>query len=252
MMRTTDIESTCPSCGSSLPAGTKSCSNCGANISATAQIDSGMSAADKESIQNLAALVVKELKKGTDEATVSQKLLEMGMDQSNATQFVNDIRAQATKLAEQEQITIESYSPALIGAGLAAVVGGILWGLIVIFSDYEIGIMAWGMGILTGYAVVKFSKGKKGVPFQIIAVLASLVGIIIGKYISFYHFLYQAVAADSGGEAAANITIFSGAVMKIFVNEFGSLVSGYDLLWLFLAVSTAWSIPKGLGLKGRI
>jgi uncharacterized Zn finger protein (UPF0148 family) len=250
-MKTADIEYQCPGCGAAIPAGTKVCPNCGANYKEPASNTEELSAADKEAIQNLTAVVVKELKKGSDHASISQKLTEMGMDQKDAAQFVENIHDQAAKLAEQEQITIESYTPALLGAGLAAIVGGVLWGLIVIFSNYEMGIMAWGMGVLAGYAVVKFSKGKKGVPFQIIAVLSSLMGILIGKYISFYHFLNQAIAEQAAGNPPADISIFSAKVMKIFIAEFSSIVSGYDLLWVILAVITAWRIPKGLGLKYR-
>jgi hypothetical protein len=52
-----------------------------------------------------------------------------------------------------------------IGAGLvAALVGGIVWGLIVKISDYEVGFVAWGIGFIAGTAVVLSSRGAKGPP----------------------------------------------------------------------------------------
>ncbi len=49
--------------------------------------------------------------------------------------------------------------PAMLGAGLAAAAGGSLWGLAVILTGYIIGYMALGIGLLSGFAVVLFSRG---------------------------------------------------------------------------------------------
>ena len=78
-----------------------------------------------------------------------------------------------------------SLLPAL-GAGLvAAIVGGVIWGLIVKISDYEVGIIAWGIGFVAGTAVVFASRGAKGQRLQVIAVVSALVGVLLGKYLSY-------------------------------------------------------------------
>lgn len=138
-----------------------------------------------------------------------------------------------------------TYAAAVAGGVLAAVAGGVIWGLLVIFTGYEIGYVAWGLGLVAGFAVALFARGEKGVPLQVIAVLAGLLGIVIGKYFTFFHFLKQAVASESGAEAASNITVFSMGVVQMFFKNISVMVSGYDLLWVLLAVATAWSIPKG-------
>jgi hypothetical protein len=38
-------------------------------------------------------------------------------------------------------------------------------------------------------------------------------------------------------------------VIYDFIEDIGSMVSGFDILWIILAVITAWRIPKGLGIK---
>jgi hypothetical protein len=48
----------------------------------------------------------------------------------------------------------------ILGAIVAAVVGGVVWALIAIITDYEIGFVAWAIGGLTAYAVFYFSKGN--------------------------------------------------------------------------------------------
>lgn len=109
--------------------------------------------------------------------------------------------------------------------------------------------MAWGMGWLTGFAVILFSKGKKGVPLQIISVLSSISGIVIGKYFIFYHYLKDAVVKQYGREIASYITISRKEVIQDFIEGIGSMVSGFDILWIVLAVITAWKIPKGIDIK---
>ena len=250
-MKTEDVEYQCSDCGSTVPADAKVCPNCGASLEESKSSAPDSNVSNKQTIEKLTAFVLEEIKKGTDNISISQKLAEMGIDQKSASQFVENIYSQAIKIAEEEQITTESYTPAIIGAGLSAVIGGIIWGLIVIATNYEIGFMAWGMGWLAGFAVVKLSKGKKGLPFQVIAVLSSLLGIFIGKYFTFHHFLKESVLKEYGADAASNVTILSGKVIEIFFDGIGSMLGIFDLLWVALAVMTAWKIPKGLGLKSR-
>lgn len=62
--------------------------------------------------------------------------------------------------------------------------GGLVWGFILILTDYEVGFVAWGIGFLAGFLVVRFAGGRKGAPLQAIAIVSSLVGIMLGKYIA--------------------------------------------------------------------
>ena len=80
--------------------------------------------------------------------------------------------------------------------------GGVVWGLIVKFSDYEVGIVAWGIGFIAGTAVVFATRGGKGPHLQVIAVVSALLGILLGKYLS-YAFVVQDQAEDAGVEHRA-------------------------------------------------
>ena len=142
-----------------------------------------------------------------------------------------------------------SLTPAMLGGGLAAAAGGGIWGLIVIATGYVIGIMAWGIGLLAGCAVVFFSRGQKGTPLQVIAVLSSVLGIAIGKYVTFFHFLKKAITERYGLEVASKVSLFSGRVVQAFIEGIGSMVSDADILWVILAVTTASSVPKMLWTK---
>jgi len=110
--------------------------------------------------------------------------------------------------------------------------------------------MAIGLGFLSGFAVVLAAQGKKGVPLQIIAVLSSLLGILVSKYMIFFHYFRQAIGNEYGQEAASNISFISEGFVQFFLSEgLKSMVSGFDILWIILAVTFAWGIPKGMGIK---
>lgn len=140
--------------------------------------------------------------------------------------------------------------PGIAGGLVAAVVGGFLWGLIVILSEYEIGIAAWGIGFLAGCAVVRFAGGAKGMPLQVVAVVSSLLGIVIGKYISYAYFFKQAVS----DRFDVDISYLDSEIFRAFRENLTDVFGGFDLLWAALAVMTAWRLtrPSGLMSRGRL
>ena len=129
----------------------------------------------------------------------------------------------------------------IVGGLAAAILGGVIWSLVLIFLEYELGMLAWGIGLACGFAVVTLS-GNRGIPMQIIAVATSIIGILIGKYGVFYYFLKEGVTEEYGIEAAMDVTLYSMDVMIYFAEELGSMLGGYDLLWIALAVGTAWKV----------
>jgi len=133
-------------------------------------------------------------------------------------------------------------------AGIAAgVAGGIAWGLIVKLSDYEIGIVAWGIGFVAGTAVLVAAGRRKGLPLQLVAVLGALVGVLVGKYLAFAWVL-QDVASEQG----VDLGLFSADMRQLFREDLGAVFGWFDLLWVGLAVFTAWrllqpELPPGPG-----
>jgi hypothetical protein len=127
-----------------------------------------------------------------------------------------------------------------IGGGLvAAVVGGVAWGLIVKASDYEVGFVAWGIGFLVGTAVVFATRGAKGRHLQIVAVVLALVGILIGKYLGYALIVQEDI--ETFGES---IGLFSGDMFRFFREDLDAVFGLFDLLWVGLAVASAWRIPQ--------
>ena len=73
---------------------------------------------------------------------------------------------------------------ALLAGLVAAVVGGVIWAYVVKLSDYEVGIVAWGIGFLVGMTVAGVSRARGSV-LQAVAVACALAGILLGKYLSY-------------------------------------------------------------------
>jgi hypothetical protein len=206
------------------------------------------SAGQAVTLQGLRDFVLKEMQSGTHKLLIAQKLTEKGVDHREAPQLVEALHASLLNQARRERVRAASLLPAILGGGVAALVGGALWALIVAGTGYVIGYMAWGIGLLAGFAVMYSAGGRRGVPLQILAVGASVLGITLGKYFAFSYFLKQAIAQRQGAEIAARIPLASKGLILVFVNALPKMLSPFDLLWVVLAVLTAWRIPRGLGL----
>ena len=143
--------------------------------------------------------------------------------------------------AQRSPVTEPAGSLALaVPAALAAAVaGGIAWGLIVKWTDYEVGIVAWGIGFLTGTAVVFATRGGRGPALQAIAIVAALVGILLGKYLS-YAFSVQEQLEQVG----VSLGLFSSEIRTSFREDLDQVFGLFDLLWVAFAVYTAWRVPQ--------
>lgn len=131
-----------------------------------------------------------------------------------------------------------------VGGLLGAIVGGLVWGLIIQITDYELGIVAWGIGLLCGWVVGYFSFSGRGIIFQLIAVFSSVLGILIGKYYFFFITLKVIISEDYGAEVAAEIPIFDLEVFGIFTDFLVEMFSIYDVIFPALAIYSAWRMLR--------
>jgi hypothetical protein len=131
---------------------------------------------------------------------------------------------------------------ALLRAGLlgsaGALVAAAFWAAVVIVTDYEIGYLAVAVGFLAGCGVKLGARGAHGKRLQQLAVACTVLGLFAAKYFIFAHFLSSAAAAEG-----VELGYFSFGTMAAFPSALGELLSPFDLLWLFIAVSAAWRVP---------
>lgn len=128
-----------------------------------------------------------------------------------------------------------------VGAGLvAAIACGVIWGLIVKWSEYEVGFVAWGIGFVVGMAVLFATRGARGIPYQAVAIVFALLGILLGKYLAFVWVLQEVAEEETGG--LIDVPLFSGDTVDLFWSSRSEVFSWIDLLWAALAVITAWRV----------
>jgi hypothetical protein len=132
-----------------------------------------------------------------------------------------------------------SLLPAIAAGLVAALVGGVVWGLIVKISDYEVGFVAWGIGFVAGTAVVLVSGGAKSPRLQAIAVVSALLGILLGKYLSYAFVVQEQLKAFD-----QSIGLVSRDMFSFFRQDLDVVFSLFDVLWVGFAVFTAWRIPR--------
>jgi len=139
--------------------------------------------------------------------------------------------------APDDRLDSRRIAAGTVAALAAAIVGGVLWGFIVKSTDYEVGVVAWAVGWLAGTAAVLVGRGR-GLPLQLAAVAAALLGILLGKYLSFA-FVVQGLADNEG----VSLGLVSGDMRSFFRDQLGDVFGLFDLLWVGLAVFTAWRVP---------
>ena len=141
-------------------------------------------------------------------------------------------------MISEDRSAASVYVPAILAGLAAAIAGGVVWGLIVKSTDYEVGFVAWGIGFLAATAILFATRGRRGLPLQLIAIFCALLGIVIGKYLSFAWILSEIAQEETGG--AVDIPVFSGDTVDLFFDQLDVVFDWFDLLWAGLAVFTAW------------
>ena len=198
----------------------------------------------KLALQKYGSFIAAQLNTRNDPSIIIQKLEGMGVDQGEASQLVQIVQAQiGTQPCPAGQPLVSSTLPmSILGGVLAAIIGGFIWGMIVKVTNFEIGFMAIGIGALCGYGVRILSGGEGSKQEQIIAVISSLIGILIGKYATFC-FVMKDFMLQKNPEMAANISIFLPKVFFIFM-AFGlrATLGVLDILFVFLAIRAALRI----------
>ncbi|MCA9294067.1 MAG: hypothetical protein KDA20_09665 [Phycisphaerales bacterium] len=74
----------------------------------------------------------------------------------------------------------------LIGAVIGGAIGAAIWAAIAYYTDYEIGWIAWGVGVLTGVGTLVGTRLAGGVPNASVPFMAggvALLAVLAGKYV---------------------------------------------------------------------
>lgn len=124
--------------------------------------------------------------------------------------------------------------------GLAAAIAGAgTWAAITVYTNYQIGFMAVGVGYLVGLTMRKFGHGHSSL-FGGIAAILAVLGCVTGNLLSACAF------------AADELQVSLGTILKVLSPSaaLGLLQEGFspiDALFYFLAVSAAFRTSRNAG-----
>ncbi len=156
----------------------------------------------------------------------------------NGNPVCDSCAAQVQAELAAEQQTGARFPVALAGGAVGALVGAVIWAVIVVATNYEIGYVAVLVGYLAGQGV-KLGAGKgRGQTLQIAAAGMAVFGLAIAKYFILAHFV---ISSPSGEELG--LGYFSPELFMVFLQNIGSSLSPFDLLWIAFALMTAWRLP---------
>ena len=145
--------------------------------------------------------------------------------------------------APSDTVTTRPLRLAFLAAAGAAFVGGLLWAGISIATGYNLGFLAIVIGagtgltaqMVAGTGIGGFERGLSG--------LFAAGAIILGNYVIFVH----EVRTDSFfTERGISLGYFDGHAMRIFEENFGTIIHGFDYFWIAIA---AWAAIRTSGGK---
>lgn len=160
------------------------------------------------------------------------------MDQAAAS-ATETTQAQATSGPTREQIIeklrSEQNLPFAAVAGIAAAfVGAILWAIITVSTEYQIGFMAIAVGIMVGYAIKEAGKGIDKT-FSYLGAVCGLLGCVVGNILSVVGFFAKAKGVGYfDALAAMNVDLISSLMATFF--------QPMDLLFYAIAVYEGYKL----------
>lgn len=122
----------------------------------------------------------------------------------------------------------QDFYYAIVGGLLAALIGAIIWAVVTVATQFQIGYMAIGVGLLVGLSVRFFGAGidKK---FGYLGAVLSLLGCLLGNLFSQVGFIAQ---EQSLGYFETLTYLNPGLIIDILVESFSPM----DLLFYGIAV----------------
>jgi hypothetical protein len=146
-----------------------------------------------------------------------------------------------SKASPEQRDDVEPADPKMIAVAAAfgvALLSAYLWKLVAVITEYELGIVAWGIGGAIGISAI--ALGSVGIRTGVLCGALALCAIIGGKYL--IADVYVAEASQDASQYFQQLTDFSTWDL---VRE---SISPRDFLFLFLGVATAFR----MGATGRV
>ncbi len=133
---------------------------------------------------------------------------------------------------------------ALIFGLVAGAVGAALWFAIVVITQWQLGLVAVGIGALVGTGVMLGAGRKYGRRLQLLSLAITLAAMVVAEYFIVREFVVQILTEEHGADYAENVPLFLPLSLAWdFVVE-GVQADVTQLFFWALALWTAFRIPR--------
>ncbi len=149
-------------------------------------------------------------------------------EQSVEPDDTDEIDQMKVEMLLQEIRDNQNLMMGLLGGVLAAAVGAAVWAVVTVFTGYQIGFMAIGVGLLVGFAVRLFGKGIDK-SFGIAGAVLALLGCLAGNLLTTCIFISRQEQVDL-------LEVFMSLDPMLVVQLFKVTFSPIDLLFYGIAV----------------
>ena len=122
----------------------------------------------------------------------------------------------------------ENFSFAVVAGVVAAALGAAVWAGVTVVTEYQIGWMAVGVGLLVAFSIRFTGKGLSA-KFQVIGALLALLGCVAGNFLTLCYFIAQ---NEGMGVFEVLTQINPAAIPEIMISTF----SGIDAIFYGIAV----------------
>jgi hypothetical protein len=149
-------------------------------------------------------------------------------------------------LTSEQTASPRGLALGLLAGAAVALLGGLLWGVVVIASKYNIGFLAFFVGLATGLAVQLVARRPVGmIPGLLVGLLAG-VGILFGRYVVFIHALNDYLHKNPHTQGLS-VGYFDSHEISVFVHNLGTFArDDFYWLWIFIAVVAAFRSAGGM------
>lgn len=115
--------------------------------------------------------------------------------------------------AVKKVTTGENYWLAILLGAAFGIIGAQIWFGVVVITEYQIGLVAIGVGWLVGLGVFLGSGKKKSRKLQIIAVVIAFLSIILGEYLIANYYLVESLIGEGVLEGFSLLNPFEVVVV---------------------------------------
>lgn len=141
--------------------------------------------------------------------------------------------------ATSSPLTAVDVIKAWLFGSVAAIIGAIIWDKITYYTNYQIGLVAVGVGILVGVAVSRGAGGKSGTALKVMGALLSGIGILLGQALII---MDTARGMSSAGLDALNASPILLFIISVALVPKVLIADPLSLLFVAIGVWQGWQI----------